>query len=150
MFSSIKKLKWKDAEVEFGDAIEQIREEVKTVEDDPDYEDRPVEEKLVTLIESHPHLAVLEGWKTLERAITELSIKKLETERWRPIQYHIEALARSSLLPKAMINAIANIREVRNRAAHDIDAPISKGTAYVLLDTIADVTAYLQKMSGKN
>ena len=150
LFTSIKKLKWKDVEAEFGDEVEQIREEIKSVESDPDYVDSPVEEKLVRLIETHPHLAVLEGWKTLERSITNLSTKKLGTDRSRPIQVHIEALAKSELLPKAMANAISNIREVRNKAAHDLDANVSKGTAYVLLDTIADVTAYLDKLTRKN
>ena len=149
LFSSVKKLKWKDVEAEFGDKVEQIREEVKLFEDDPDYEDSPVEEKLVRLVETHPHLAVLEGWKSLERSISSLSIKRLGTDRSRSTQEHIDAISKSELVPRNMLNAISNIREVRNRAAHELDADVSKGSAYVLLDTIADVTTYLDKLTRK-
>ena len=150
LVGNLSRLKWGEVEAQFGDSVEQIREDVKSVEDDPDYEDRPVEAKLVDLTETHPHLAVLEGWKTLERAITNLSSKKLDIERSRPVQAHIDALAKSDLLPRAMTNAISNIRDVRNRAAHELDANVSKGSAYLLLDMIADITGYLDKIAERS
>jgi hypothetical protein len=143
-------LSFAGVEARFGESVEQIREDVKSVEDDPDYEDRPVEAKLVELVESHPHLAVLEGWKTLERAIISVSTKRLGMDRKLPVQSHIEALSRSDILPRAMISAITNIHEVRNKAAHEVEAGVSRGSAYLLLDMIADLTAYLEKAAGKN
>ncbi|NMD06875.1 MAG: hypothetical protein GYA66_02730, partial [Phyllobacteriaceae bacterium] len=43
LVSNLSKLKFGDVEAEFSKEVESIREEVKSVEDDPDYEDRPVE-----------------------------------------------------------------------------------------------------------
>ena len=150
LFRSINKIRWKDVEAEFGARVDQVRDEVKSIEDDPDYEDRPVDATLLNLVETHPHLAVLEGWKPLERAIIDVSTKRLGTDRSRTVQAHIDALDKSNILPRAMVKAISNVREIRNLAAHEIDANVSKGTAYSLLDTIADITAYLEKTAGKN
>ncbi|MCA0432044.1 MAG: hypothetical protein LCH46_02170 [Proteobacteria bacterium] len=150
LFSNLSRLKWGEMEANFGESVEKIREEVKTVEEDPDYEDKPVAPELVELASTHPHLAVLEGWKLLERAITEVTSKRLGIERTRPIQVHLQALSTSDILPRAMVNAISDIRGARNRAAHEIDAGVSTGSAYLLLDMIADITAYLEKAAGKN
>ncbi len=150
LVKNLSRLKWGEVEAQFGQEVESIREEAKSFENDPDYEDRPVESKLVELVETHPHLAVAEGWKNLERAITNLAVNRLGAERSTSIKSHIDALAKSNLVPPAMLTTIANIREVRNRAVHEIHADVSSGTAYVLLDTIADLTAYLDKVARKN
>jgi hypothetical protein len=135
LVKNLSRLKWGEVEAQFGQKVESIREEAKSFENDPDYEDQPIERKLVELVESHPHLAVAEGWKGLERSITNLAVNRLGADRSQSISSLIDALARSTLVPPAMITTIANIREVRNRAVHEINADVSSGTAYVLLDT---------------
>ena len=149
LFTNLSTIRWKEFEFNFNEKVERIREELKAVESDPDYEDRPIEAGLVRLVETHPHLAVLEGWKSLERAIIDVAARRLQIDRARPFQEHLSALQNSNLLPKVMLSAISDIRSVRNQAAHEIDAPVSSSAAYLLLDTIADITAYLEKIAGK-
>jgi hypothetical protein len=149
LLQDIKKLRVGDVELQLGDTVEKIREEVKEVEDDPDFEDVPVDPGLITLIESHPHLAVLEGWKRLERVILDFTTKRLDVDRNRPIQYHLQVLASSGQIPSRMMKTIEDIREVRNLAAHELDIHIAKGTAYTLLDTMADVEAFLTKRTER-
>jgi hypothetical protein len=149
LLQDIRKLRVGDVELQLGDEVEKIREEVKEVEEDPDFEDVPVDPKLVNLADSHPHLAVLEGWKRLERVILDFTTKRLAVDRTRPIQYHLQVLATSGQLPSRMMKTIEDIREVRNRAAHEIDIHVSKGTAYILLDTMADLEAYLTKRTER-
>jgi hypothetical protein len=146
LMNSLTKLKWRDVEVEFGEQVDLIREEVQEAGDDPKFRDEPVEPRLIQLADEHPHLAVLESWKQLEKAIIDLSIRKLGTQRSAPALAHIEAVLKSDLLPASMTRAIREIREVRNRAAHDVGFSISRGRAYILLDTIADVVGFLARV----
>ena len=146
MMSNLSKLKWRDVEAEFGEKVDQIREDVRQMEDNPNYRDEPVDPKLVLLLESHPHLAILEGWKSLEKAIVDLSVSRLQTERRLPFNKHLDALMRAEILPNSMKSALGEIRDVRNRAVHESDQTISKGRAYVLLDSIADIVGFLNKL----
>ncbi len=150
MLQDIRKLRFGDVELQIGDEVEKIREEAKDVADDPDFEDVPVDPRLIVLIESHPHLAVLEGWKRLEQAILDFTVRRLDVDRSRPIRDHLQALVSSARLSSRMMKTIEDIREVRNRAAHDVDIHVSKGTAYILLDTMADIEAYLIKLTERN
>lgn len=146
LLQDVKKLRVGEWEVQLGDTVEKIREEAKEVEGDPDFEDVPVDPKLITLIESHPHLAVLEGWKRLERVILDFTTRRLQVDRALPVQHHLQELATSGRVPGRMMKTIEDIRAVRNRAAHELDIHVSKGTAYILLDTMADIEAYLTKL----
>jgi len=149
MLQGIKKLRFGEVELQLGESVEKIRDEVKEVEEDPDFEDVPVDPKLITLVESHPHLAVLEGWKRLERVVLDFTAKRLNVDRSRSIQFHLQALAASGQLSPRMMKTIEDIREVRNRAVHELDIHVSKGTAYILLDTMADVEAFLTKRTER-
>jgi Domain of unknown function (DUF4145) len=146
LIKNLNTLRWGDVEAEFGEKVDQIREEIREIESNPNYIDVPVEPQLINLLETHPHLAVLEGWKTLEKAIVELSARKLQNDRPLPIQKHLEALVRAELISSSMKKIINDIREVRNRAVHELDTSVSKGRAYILLDTIADIVGFLNKM----
>lgn len=146
LMQDVRRLRVGDVELQLGDDVEKIREEVKEVEDDPDFEDVPVDPKLIGLIDSHPHLAVLEGWKRLERVISDFTARRLGVDRGQSIQVHLQKLASSGGLPPRMMKTIEDIRDVRNRAAHELDIHVSKGTAYILLDTMADIEAYLTKL----
>ncbi len=146
LLKSLSRLKWREVEAEFGEKVDQIREDVRQIEDSPNYNDEPVDPKLVNLLESHPHLAILEGWKSLEKAIVDLSVSKLQTDRKLPFHNHLTALMRAEILPVSMKNALSEIRDVRNRAVHESDSTISKGRAYVLLDSIADIVGFLNKL----
>ena len=146
LFKSLTKLKWRYVEAEFGEQVDQIRDEVQEVGGDPKFRDEPVEPRLLQLAEEHPHLAVLEAWKQLEQAMVELSIRKLGAQRTKSPLSHIEAVLSAEIVPPSMVRAIREIREVRNRAAHDLDFSISKGRAYILLDTIADVVGFLTRI----
>lgn len=146
LMQDVRRLRVGDLELHLGDDVERIREEVNEVRDDPDFEDVPVDPGLMGLIESHPHLAVLEGWKRLERTILDFTTRRLGVDRGKPIQFHLQALASSGRLPGPMMKTIEDIHGVRNRAAHELDVHVSRGTAYILLDTMADIEAYLSKL----
>ncbi len=146
LMNNLTRLKWRDVEAEFGEQVDLIRDEVQEAGDDPKFRDEPVEPRLIQLAEEHPHLAVLEAWKQLEKAIIDLSVRKLNNPRQLNALGHIEAVQKSDLLPPSMARAIREIREVRNRAAHDVGFSISRGRAYILLDTIADVVGFLARI----
>jgi len=147
LFKNLNKLKWRDMEAQFGEKVDQIREEVREIEDNPNFRDEPVEPKLIELAETHPHLAVLEAWKQLERSIIDLSVNKLGNERRLPITRHLDELVRAQVLPPQMAKAVRDIREVRNQSVPELDTSLSKGRAYVLIDTIADIVGFLNRVT---
>jgi hypothetical protein len=147
LIKSVSRLKWREVEAEFGEMVEQIREDVRQIENNPNYRDEPVDPKLVNLLEAHPHLAVIEGYKTLEKAIVDLSVSKLQTDRKLLLYDHLNALMKAKILTLSMNNALKEIWEVRDRAIHETDFTISKGQAYVFLDSISDMIGLLNKLA---
>lgn len=146
LFKNLNKLRWRDIEAEFGAEVDQIREDVREIEGDPNFRDEPVAPNLIALVDTHPHLAVLESWKQLERAIIELSVKKLQYDRRKPFADHLAGLVSGGILPRSMAKAVEDVREVRNHAVHEPDASIPRGRAYVLLDTIADMVGFITRL----
>jgi hypothetical protein len=147
LFQNLNRLKWRDIEAEFGEKVDQIREDVREIESSPDFRDEPVAPKLIELVETHPHLAVLEAWKQLERSIIDVSVRKFNNDRRLPLSKHLSDLVKAELLPAAMVKAVEDIREVRNQAVHETDASIPRGRAYVLLDTIADIVGFISRIA---
>ena len=130
LLPGIRKLKYKDLEVDFGKELERIEAVMDTIEDETmPKRELPVEvqpeplpktrtELLDKLADLAPNAAILESWRNVERTL-DFYFKCRGIERPLSNQTISGHLDYDPNFPPQLVSAYQELRLLRNRAAHD-------------------------------
>ena len=123
----IKKLKYKEFELEFAQALEDIK---RKEADLPVQSNSKRLEDLSLLAELSPRAAILESWLAVEVAVLQLGLKSdissehVTSSNSGKIAYVLEA---RSIITKEEANLFKKLRELRNKAVHSqLDRDVSE------------------------
>ena len=143
LIPQLKKLKYKELEMEFDHELETLskksqesraRVKVETPkEEEDDY-------YLQRVKELSPRAAIMESWLSLEStAITTAQHFKITPEKKR-INFHmaVKSLLKSNVLTDQDVANINDLRALRNKAAHEIDFPITEDEAAKFMEIARD------------
>lgn len=134
LLHELKRLKWKDVELEFEKEVLKAKAELPQVQVSTQPATQLIEgdseARLLNLLEISPKAAVLEAWLQVEREALELLRRKQVAlpPSITPLRT-LELLLQHKLLDKngqALFNAI---RKLRNRAVHENETEISEKAA---------------------
>ena len=130
LLPGIRKLKYKDLEVDFGKELERIEAVMDTIEDEtkprrelpaevqPEPLPKTRNELLGKLAELSPNAAILESWRNVERTL-DFYFKCRGIERPLSNQTITGHLDYDPNFPPQLVSAYQELRLLRNRAAHD-------------------------------
>lgn len=130
LIPGIRRLKYKDFEVDFGKELQKIEEKVRTIEAPPptkmqlpaDVQPEPLpktqDELRERLAALSPNAAILESWRNVERTL-DFYFKSRSIERPQSGQAVAGHLDYDPNFPPQLVSAYQELRLLRNRAAHD-------------------------------
>ena len=133
---NLKKVKYGGTEFEFGEAIEEVNQEVGPLTED-EAEQIPQDPKLLNLLESYPRLAIIEAWQrvdaSLKRKFPPPGGGKPKAMYWQSILRDLEGTGNRdiSLL-------YGRLRYLRNLAVHETEKQIDRADAYLFI-SMADL-----------
>jgi len=132
LIPGIRRLKYKDLEVDFGKELEKIEKNVRTIEAppparmplpagmQPESLPKTQAELLERLATLSPNAAILESWRNVERAL-DYYFKSRSVERPLSGQAIAGHLDYDPNFPPQLVSAYQELRLLRNKAAHDRD-----------------------------
>ena len=136
------RVKYKDLEFTFKRDLQQARESIETLPQQPvpalTDAPEPGVSDLMELAQLSPRAAVTEAWTRLEAAAAEFAQKHSPaetTKHRRPSVRFFDVLRRHDAVPPAVLTAIQKLRDIRNRTAHtpDFQPSVDDAEEYVLL-----------------
>ncbi|WP_422011087.1 hypothetical protein [Roseateles sp.] len=152
--SSLRRLKYKDVELEFGEAAKQLAAEVKEAvpQDDP----KPnltiglatrsdAQERLQTLAGLAPRSAILEAWLLVESAAAD-AIRRTGLDTMPGPQNLMQRLQKGGLLRPRQMGVFENLRRLRNEAVHSADAIFSQEAVLSYVESAVTMAAYLEEL----
>ena len=134
------KLKYKDLELEFGERIEEAKQEAAALPKSPDQKEGAIAttESIARLAELSPRAAVLESWRTVEEELTDIGHRLSGPEeivsglgpmrRIRPNEV-LRSLEREKRADPNMISLLRHLQHLRNEAAHAPQFALSEEAA---------------------
>ncbi len=149
----LKRLKWKDVEVEFDKAVEQVKIEAQKTLPAPSApfrkpELQDMETRLLSLVEISPKAAVLDAWVQVEKEISLLlkrrSIPIDMTPRINLLQM-ADLVRRHELLDDHGFWLFNSLRQLRNRAAHEHEEEITEDGALSFISMASDLIRKLKE-----
>ena len=130
LLPGLRRLKYKDLEVDFGKELEKIEAVMDTVEENtkpkgelpvavqPEPLPKTRTELLEKLAELSPNAAIMESWRNVERTL-DFYFSSRGIERPRSGQAILGHLDYDPNFPPQLVSAYQELRLLRNRAAHD-------------------------------
>lgn len=151
---SLRKLKIKDVEIEFGEAARALAEETKRAvpasDKDSDKADAydPETIRLKSIADFSPRAAILEAWLQVERAAAEF----LQMRGGRPVGANpgplrlLERLRNDGVLTPPQESAFEHLRQLRNLVVHAPDADFTVEAAANYIASALAMAGYLEDM----
>lgn len=124
LIPNLRTLKYKGLEVNFGEKLERLEQELK---DEPPLaqieppSDRQTfsDERFESLLEISPNAAILEAWNDIEQALRELAeAKNIDEHRGQSILYLSRVLRSREIISSRLAGMLDELRLLRNAAAH--------------------------------
>jgi hypothetical protein len=153
---SLRKLKFKDVEMEFGEAAKALAEETKRAvpNSKPDEDEHasfvdPEEAKLKAIAEYSPRAAILEAWLQVESATAEfLRAQGAQgiSSVAGPLRL-LERLRTVGVLTPPQESAYEHLRQLRNQAVHAPDAEFTASAVSNYIESALSMAAYLKDMA---
>ncbi len=150
----IQKFKYKEIEIEFGEQIREVSEELAE-------NLAPTQTSLLSystensvlarLADISPRSAVLEAWRQVELAALDAANKlsgntfKNKTSTFQAIKF----LEQQEKLDRSIINALRDLRGLRNQAAHAPELALTKETVLEYVLVADSVVKYLKLATDK-
>ena len=143
LIPQLKKLKYKELEMEFDRELETLskksqesrsRLEVETPkEEEDDYYIQRVKEL-------SPRAAIMESWLGLESTAISTAQHFKITPEMKRVNFHmaVQALLKSNVLTDQDVANINDLRALRNKAAHEIEFPITEDEAAKFMEIARD------------
>jgi hypothetical protein len=153
---SLRKLKFKDVEVEFGEAAKAVAAETKQAVPPPkpdvkvlgDTQDSATA-RLEAIAELSPRAAILEAWLRVEAAAADLIRKQGSASLSStpgPLRLR-EGLQRAEVLTPPQVSAFESLRRLRNEAVHTPDAEFTPPAVTNYIKAALSMAAYLEDMA---
>lgn len=152
----IRKLKFKDVELEFGEATIALAEETKRAVPPSKadskllgQDEEAVIGRLTSIAELSPRAAILESWLLVEAAAADVIRKQSSTTLTAnpgPMRIR-EGLRRAEVLTPPQEAAFEHLRRLRNLAVHAPDAEITPRAVASYIDSAVAMAAYLEDMA---
>lgn len=152
---SLRRFKYKDVELEFGESAKAVAEQVK--EALPPSGEAPIlpaqsttdaRARLQAIAEIAPRAAILEAWLLVEAAAADV-IRKRNVDR--PARYAgplrlREGLERAEALNERQLWVFESLRKLRNEAVHVPEAEFTKEAVMNYVDAALLMAAHLEKV----
>lgn len=154
---SLRKLKFKDVELEFGEEaialaaetkriVPAAKSDVKLLGQDED----AVVARLNSIAELSPRAAILEAWLLVEAAAADLIRKQSSmalTANPGPMRIR-EGLRRAEVLTPPQEAAFEHLRRLRNEAVHAPEAEFTAAAVAGYIESAVAMASYLEDMAG--
>lgn len=151
LIPAIRRLKFKDLEVDFGKELEKIEAEMDTIENEPkpknellaEVESEPLPRTRNELIEKiatlSPNAAIIESWRNVERTLNIYFIRRgiEQPVSGQTISRHLD---KDPNFPPRLVSAYQELRLLRNLAAHNQERLTAKQA--MEFSALADRLAY--------
>jgi len=157
LIARIKKLKLKDAELEFEQQIREIEIQVAPIAKRVPAPDTAGSERIAQLdrlyemADISPRAAVVEGWLQVESALAAVASKVEGLEKNRrsiPSSSLLNILKDRGLIEPPILVGLEQMRRLRNRAIHATDFDLSAEGARKFLDLCKEVIPLLEKQEA--
>jgi len=152
----LRKLKYKDLELEFSEKLEQLEEKVEKAElplPTPSFPERIIpgvsseaRKSLRQLAVTVPRAAIGEAWRQLEFAIRG-ALEKQGITSPRHLYPTLELARENKILPQNVIPLVADLRALRNRAVHGRNFTVDAAQALEYIDLSERVMTALSSNS---
>ena len=156
LIASLRKLKFKEVEVEFGEAAKKAAVETSAAVPLPAPDksisgesERDIEQQLLMIAEISPRAAILEAWLRIERAAVAVIQKHGHTTLNAtpgPLRLR-EGLENIGILTPPQVSAYDSLRRLRNEAVHTPDAEFTPVAVSNYVHAALSMAAYLEDMS---
>jgi hypothetical protein len=156
---TLRKFKFKDFEIEFGEAAKAVASEARDfVSSNPQniqIGGEATEDSLMRLrsiADLAPRAAILESWLKVEVAAVDVIRRHTNTSLTSmpgPMRLR-DHLIRAEVLNKKQIEIFENLRELRNQAVHFADAQFTREAVESYIDAALMLATYLEGLASKN
>jgi hypothetical protein len=154
---SLRKLKFKDVELEFGEAAKAVAADAKEVvppsKPDVRVSGQSKEEmsfRLTAIAELSPRAAILESWLQVEAGAVDV-IRKRATSNLSsmpgPMRIR-DSLIRMEILNAKQAAVFENLRDLRNKAVHVPDAEFTKESVGSYIEAALAMATYLEGIAA--
>jgi hypothetical protein len=150
---SLRRLKYKDIEVEFGETAKAIANEVKAIVPAAQTENKiagqekeEVKARLEAIAELAPRAAILESWLQVEAAAADVIRQNnldVSTPYPGPLRLR-DSLHKGGILNKRQIAIFEQLRTLRNEAVHVPDAEFTKAAVSNYIESAIAIASYLE------
>ena len=154
---SLRKLKFKDMELEFGEAAKAVATEVKDAvppsKPDVQLSGKPKDEmtsRLEAIAEIAPRAAILEAWLQVEAAAADVVRKRGQvgiSSTPGPLKLR-DGLQRAGLLSARQVAVFEDLRRLRNEAVHVPDAQFTKASVASYIEASISMASYLEGIAS--
>lgn len=150
---SLRRLKYKDIEVEFGETAKAIANEVKAIVPAAQAENKiagqekeEVKARLEAIAELAPRAAILESWLQVEAAAADvIRQNNLDVSTPYPGALRLrDSLHKGGILNKRQIAIFEQLRTLRNEAVHVPDAEFTKAAVSNYIESAIAIASYLE------
>lgn len=134
LLKRIKEASWGDTKVSFADELDKIEEGAPSLDLLPDaqviqnaLENQPIDDRFQALLAISPNAAIMDSWRGIERSIRELAAAHDLSENMDKMRVDQLALGLKSKghLTVAAMKTISEMRNLRNRAAHNDEITVT-------------------------
>lgn len=156
LVASLRKLRFKEVEVEFGEAAEQVAIETSSAVPLPKPDtklsgenEQDVEAQLNSIADLSPRAAVLEAWLRVEAAAVAL-IRKRGANAVGPTPGPLrlrQALLQTNVLTPSQLGVYQSLHKLRNEAVHVPDAQFTSTAVAKYIQAALAMAAYLEDVS---
>jgi hypothetical protein len=153
---SIRRFKYKDVELEFGESAKAVASETKAVLPEPtnnaqlpSEQKSTAESRLEAIAEIAPRAAILEAWLLVEAAAADVIQKKnLGSLSTYPGPLRLrETLQKGNILNMRQVAVFEQLRKLRNDAVHVPDAQFTKDAAINYIQPALAMSAFLEQLA---
>lgn len=143
----IRTLKYKDLQIDIGEQLEAVKEQVGEESDTPaaPAEEPPLSFKALALAD--PRAAVLSAWIPVETELNEISEKLGLNNRRSPLML-IDALRREGVVDILTFETLDKLRRIRNSAVHAAGESVSFDDAISMAEMCQWVNAQLRRINA--
>ena len=154
----VKKLKYKDLEMEFGESLRAVKKETNyAIPDVPEniaisgQTQDQIKDNLNSIAELAPRSAILEAWLQVEAAAVDLVRKKgISNFKSSPGPMRLrDYLIKGEVLDSRQIAIFEQLRELRNKAVHVADAEFTVESVANYISAALQMAAYLEEKANE-
>jgi len=154
---SLRKLKFKDFELDFGEAAKAVASDVKDAVPSSQQDVQLVGEsrsaqlsRLAQIAEMSPRAAILEAWLLVEASAVDVIRKRTSnalTSLPGPMRLR-DNLVRAELLSAKQLAIFEDLRTLRNQAVHAPEAQFTKEAVSSYIEAALSTAAYLERLAS--